>query len=131
MSDFNIKALIDGSLRKLTCTVLDEGEADERRALDVVQHNQVVKRQYTHADVVDGVITIDPELGAVSYFEIINESNDNGLSFTINGVTITLDKKDVDAKGLPLTNSFGDDFAKFTTVEVNGTDLNFKALVKG
>lgn len=89
---------------------------------------KVVKAEYTETDLVDGIITLTEE---ASYFEIINKSNDNGLSFTINGVTVTLDKKDVDSKGLPLIYSFGDDFQLFTEIGISGTEPSFKAIVKG
>lgn len=112
----------------ITATISDEGEPTERRALDVNVVRQTLKAVITEDDLVDGVITLSEP---VSYFEIINKNNTDGLEFVINGITITLDKKDVDAKGLPLIYSFGDDFAPFTEVVINGTGLSFNAIVKG
>lgn len=112
----------------VTGTKYNEGTSDEIKALDVNVVEKVVKHEFTEADLVSGKITLT---GTASYFEIVNKNNSNGLSFTIGGVTITLDRRDVDTKGIPLVFSFGDDFAPFTEIAVSGTALSFKAIVKG
>jgi len=90
---------------------------------------EVVKAFYTADDLdEDNKIIFTDEM---KEFEIWNNNLDEGLEFTIGEITIPIESKNVDSKGLPNKYHFSGCFASFTEVEIAGDDLDFDVIVSG
>lgn len=82
----------------------------------------VVKEAFDETDLVNGVYTLTKtDYDDIIEFNITNNSTTNSLSFTIDDVTITVDKGE----------SWKEIFNKKTTITVAGTSLDFDAFIKG